>query len=69
VAIRSGAREFELTSVAAQTVFLDVAATLGAAGRLATALAEAQSLESANRALNALGVYTELDLERDAPRR
>ncbi|MGZ4194311.1 MAG: DUF1152 domain-containing protein [Solirubrobacteraceae bacterium] len=68
VAIRGGARRFELTSLAAQTVFLDVAATLAAAGRLATELAGAGSLEEANRALNALGVRTELDLEREPPR-
>ena len=68
VAIRGGAREFELSSVAAQTVFLDVAATRAAAGRLAAALADAQSLEQANAALNALGVRTELDLEREPAR-
>jgi hypothetical protein len=67
VAIRGGAREFELTSVAAQTVFLDVAATLAATGRLAAALAGAGSLEEANDALNGLGVRTELDLEREPP--
>lgn len=65
VSIRGGARQFELSSLAAQTMFLDVSATVVAAGRLAQALAEAQSLEEANDALNALGVRTELDLERD----
>jgi hypothetical protein len=54
-------------SVAAQTIFLDVTATIGAAGRLARALDQAQSLEAANDALNALGVRTELDLERRPP--
>lgn len=68
VSIRGGARQFELASVAAQTVFLDVVATRAAAGRLAGALAEAQSLEQANQALNALGVRTELDLEREPAR-
>jgi hypothetical protein len=67
VAIRGGARQFQLTSVAAQTVFLDVAATAATAGRLATALAGAGSLEEANDALNRLGVRTELDLEREPP--
>jgi hypothetical protein len=67
VAIRGGARQFELSSVAAQTVFLDVAVTLAAVGRLATALAGAGSLEEANQALNALGVRTELDHEREPP--
>jgi hypothetical protein len=68
VAIRGGAREFSLSSVAAQTVFLDVAAAGAAAGRLAGALAGARSLEEANQALNALGVRTELDLEREPAR-
>ncbi|MFL5861594.1 MAG: DUF1152 domain-containing protein [Solirubrobacteraceae bacterium] len=68
VAIRGGAREFELTSLAAQTTFLDVEVTLAATGRLATALDGAGSLEEANRALNALGVRTELDLEREPGR-
>jgi hypothetical protein len=67
VSIRGGARQFELTSLAAQTIFLDVSVALAAAGRLAQALDGAQSLEAANHALNALGVRTELDLERRAP--
>jgi hypothetical protein len=66
VAIRGGARRFELTSLAAQTMFLDVAVTVEAVGRLATAVAPAASLEQANDALHALDVRTELDLERDA---
>jgi hypothetical protein len=66
--IRGGRRTFELTSLAAQTWFLQVDATIAAAGRLARALADAPGLEEANRALNALGVRTELDLERDAAR-
>ena len=66
VAIRGGTRHFELTSLAAQTWFLDVEATLAAAGRLARALDDAPGLEQANDALHALGVRTELDLERDA---
>ena len=68
VSIRGGARQFELSSVAAQTMFLDVPATIIAAGRLAQALAATESLEEANDALNALGVRTELDLEREPPR-
>jgi hypothetical protein len=67
VSIRGGARQFELTTLAAQTWFLDVPVTIAAAGRLAQALAGAASLEEANDALNALGVQTELDLERRAP--
>jgi hypothetical protein len=63
--IRGGARSFELISLAAQTTFLDVPATIAAVGRLAGAVADAPSLEQANDALHALGVRTELDLERD----
>jgi hypothetical protein len=65
VTIRGGARSFELTSVAAQTTFLDVPVTIAAVGRLACAVADAPGLEQANDALNSLGVRTELDLERD----
>ncbi len=64
VSIRGGARQFELSSLAAQTTFLDVSMTFASAGRLARAVAGAGSLEEANDALNALGVRTELDLER-----
>lgn len=66
VTIRGGTRRFELTSVAAQTTFLDVEATIASAGRLARAVADEPSLELANDALHVLGVRTELDLERDA---
>jgi len=66
VSIRGGARQFELTSLAAQTMFLDVAATVEAVGRLAVAVGTVASLEQANDALHGLGVRTELDLERDA---
>jgi hypothetical protein len=48
------------------TFYLDVDITINAAGRLAHAVAEADSLEEANDALNALGVATELDYERGA---
>jgi hypothetical protein len=37
-----------------------------AAGRLALAVDPADSLEQANEALHAIGVRTELDLEREA---
>jgi hypothetical protein len=67
VTIRGGARHFELSSVAAQTSFLDVEVAYAAAGPLARAVAEASGLEEANDALNALGVRTELDLERRPP--
>ncbi len=64
--IRGGTRTVELSPVAAMTFYLDVDITISAAGRLARAVADAGSLEEANDALNALGVSTELDYERDA---
>jgi len=66
VAIRGGARTVELSSLAAVTFYLDVEATLSATGRLAHAVDRATSLDEANQALNALGVRTELDYEREA---
>ena len=66
VPIRGGARTVELSSMAAVTFYLDVEATIRAAGRLALAVEGAGSLDEANAALNAIGVGTELDLERDA---
>lgn len=62
--IRGGARNVELSPVAALTFYLDVEATFRVAGRLAQAVDDANSLEEANDALNAIGVSTELDLER-----
>jgi hypothetical protein len=66
VYIREGTRSLELSSLAAQTWYLDVPTTIDAVGRLARAVCDAPSLELANDALHALGVRTELDLERDA---
>ena len=65
VAIRNGARRVELSSAAALTFYLDVGVTVRTAGRLAQAVDGADNLEEASAALNALGVRTELDLERD----
>jgi hypothetical protein len=45
---------------------LDVGPTVEVAGRLATAVDDATSLDQANEALHAIGVRTELDLEREA---
>ncbi len=64
--IRGGTRTLELSSLAALTFYLDVDITINAAGRLAHAVANARGLEEANRALNRLGVATELDHEREA---
>ncbi|HLM27382.1 MAG TPA: DUF1152 domain-containing protein [Thermoleophilaceae bacterium] len=66
-AIRGGRRSVELSAVAAGTFFFDVAAALRSSARLAAAVGEAGSLEQANTILNALGVHTELDLERGPP--
>jgi hypothetical protein len=68
-AIRGGAQTLELTTIAAITFYLDIGATLRACGRLARAVTDATSLEEANDALRRLGIYTELDLERDAAAR
>lgn len=64
--IRGGTRTLELSPIAGMTFYLDVDITINAAGRLAQAVADAESLEEANAALNALGVATELDYEREA---
>lgn len=67
--IRSGRRTVPLSPAAALTVYFDVAAALGSAARLAAAIRDAQSIEEANETLHALGVRTELDLEREAAAR
>jgi len=67
--IRGGARTLELTATAALTFYLDVEITMQATGRLARAVADADSLEQANEALHRLGVRTELDLEFEAASR
>lgn len=67
VRIRGGTRSLELSPLASCTFYLDPVATVAACGRLAEAVAETESIEAANDALNALGVRTELDLERDSP--
>jgi hypothetical protein len=64
--IRGGSRSIELSTLASVTFYLDLTAALHAAAPLAQAVADADSLEAANDALNRIGVRTELDLERDA---
>jgi hypothetical protein len=66
VSIRGGMRTLELSSIAALTFYLDVDITINTVGRLAQAVSGARDLEEANRALNELGVGTELDYEREA---
>ncbi len=65
VRIRGGEHSLELSPLAALTYYLDVGATLASAGVLARAVLDARSLEEANDVLHALGVRTELDLERE----
>jgi hypothetical protein len=62
--IRRGLRTVPLSPLGAVTIYLDPEATVRSAARLAHAVMDAPSLEDANGALNALGVRTELDLER-----
>jgi len=62
--IRGGRRTVDLSPVGAATIYFDVPTAVSSTARLASALDDAADLEDANRALNALGVSTELDLER-----
>jgi hypothetical protein len=64
VPIRGGRRTVELTPLGALTFFFDPAAATKAGVPLATAVSPAGSLEEAHGALAAMGVETELDLER-----
>jgi hypothetical protein len=63
--IRAGRRTVQLSPLGASTVYVDPVAAVESAARLAAAVLEAPGLESANSALNRLGVRTELDLERE----
>jgi hypothetical protein len=62
--IRSGRRTVELTPLGALTFFFDPLAAASSAVPLATAVAPAASLEEAHDALIAMGIRTELELER-----
>ena len=64
--IRRGRRTVELSPLGALTFFFSVPVALATAARLARAVRGAEDLEGANDTLHALGVRTELDLERDA---
>jgi hypothetical protein len=66
--IRRGRRTVPLSPIGALTFYLDPVAAVSSAARLAAAVMDAGSLEEANDLLNALGVRTELDLEREAAR-
>ena len=67
--IRGGRRTLELSPLGALTFFFNVTAALGSAARLARAVMDADSLESANEVLHGLGVRTELDYERSRAER
>lgn len=64
--IRGGRRSVELSPAGALTFYFDAIAAVGSAARLAAAVMDARDLEDANEILHGLGVYTELDYERDA---
>jgi hypothetical protein len=64
-AIRGGSRTLELSVAAATTFYIDVEVAMDVCGTMARAVSDAASLEEANDALGALGIRTELDLERE----
>jgi hypothetical protein len=65
-AIRQGRRTVELSPAGALTFYFDPVAAVRSAARLAAAVTDARDLDHANEILHGLGVYTELDYERDA---
>ena len=65
-AIRQGRRMVELSPAGALTFYFDPVAACRSAARLAAAVADARDLDHGNEILHGLGVYTELDYERDA---
>jgi hypothetical protein len=64
VAIRGGRRQVTLAPLGALTFYFDPVVACSSVAPLARAVLEADGLESANDALHALGVRTELDYER-----
>jgi hypothetical protein len=66
-AIRGGRRTVPRSPIGALTFYFDVGAAARSAARLTAAVLDASSLEDANERLHALGVRTELDLEREVP--
>lgn len=69
VEIRDGRRLVTLAPLAGETYFFDPLVAIHTAAPLAAAVLEADHLEQANGMLNALGVRTELDYERDMANR
>jgi hypothetical protein len=67
-AIRSDHRKVRLTPLTALTFFVSVPVLFNTLAKPARALPTCASLNEANEALHALGIRTELDLERDRAR-
>jgi len=67
--IRQDQRKVKLTPLATLTFFLSSRVLYDTLSRPAQAVANSSSLEEANDALHAIGVKTELDLEREKQRR
>jgi hypothetical protein len=63
--IRQDQRRVKLTPLTTLTFFLSPATIFHALSRPAQAVSETSSLEGANQALHAIGLKTELDLERE----
>jgi hypothetical protein len=63
--IRGGRRTVDLTMAAAMTVYFDIPRAIGSAARLPGLVDAATTIDEANDALNAAGVRTELDFERE----
>lgn len=63
--IRGGQRTVKLTPLAALTFFIATNVLYETLSRPARAVRGSTSLESANDALHAIGIKTELDLERE----
>jgi hypothetical protein len=63
--IRGGRRTVELMMAAAMTVYFDIPRAIASAARLPKLVDAATTIDEANDALNAAGIRTELDFERD----
>jgi hypothetical protein len=63
--IRGGRRTVQLSPAGALTFYFDPAAAIASAARLAAAMRGARSLAEGHDRLHALGIRTELDLERE----
>jgi hypothetical protein len=64
--IRGGRRTVELSPVGAGTVYVDPAAAVASAARLAAAVLDCEDIEAGEAILSGLGIHTELAYEREA---